>query len=178
MAFYIPSLLAETLDRRIVILDGAIGTLIQRQGLDGGDFHGERFRDWPVALTGNNDILNLTRPDVVANIHQQYIDAGADILTTNTFSSNRISQADYACETLSAEMARRGAEIAREVADRADRSVWVAGSMGPTSKSLTLVQNADEPTQRAIDFDTLADAYREQAQALVEGGADMLLLET
>jgi len=178
MAFNIPSLLAETLGRRIVILDGAIGTLIQRQGLDGGDFHGERFRDWPVALTGNNDILNLTRPDVVAEIHRQYIEVGADIVTTNTFSSNRISQADYACEELAAEMARRGAEIARKEADKADHKVWVAGSMGPTSKSLTLAQNADEPTERAIDFDTLANAYREQAQALVEGGADVLLLET
>ncbi len=178
MEFNIPSLLAETLGRRIVILDGAIGTLIQRQGLDGGDFHGERFRDWPVALTGNNDILNLTRPDVVAEIHRQYIEVGADIVTTNTFSSNRISQADYACEELAAEMARQGAEIARKEADKADHKVWVAGSMGPTSKSLTLAQNADEPTERAIDFDTLANAYREQAQALVEGGADVLLLET
>ena len=178
MSRYIPPDLAETLKKRIVILDGAIGTLIQQQGLNKNDFHGQRFRIWPTLLVGNNDILNLTRPDVVADIHQQYIDAGADIVTTNTFSSNRISQADYACETLAAEMARRGAEIAREVANKAERRVWVAGSMGPTSKSLTLVQNADEPTARPIDFDSLAKAYHEQAQALMEGGADILLLET
>ena len=154
MAFNIPSLLAETLGRRIVILDGAIGTLIQRQGLDGGDFHGERFRDWPVALTGNNDILNLTRPDVVAEIHRQYIEVGADVVTTNTFSSNRISQADYACEELAAEMARRGAEIARKEADKADHKVWVAGSMGPTSKSLTfrLMNYARFCTEQAKNF--------------------------
>ena len=178
MAQYIPTELAETLGKRIVILDGAIGTLIQQRGLDKSDFHGQRFRDWPTSLAGDNDILNLTRPDVVADVHQQYIEAGADILTTNTFSSNRISQTDYACETLSSEMARRGAEIAREVANKAGRKVWVAGSIGPTSKSLTLAQNADEPTLRAVDFDTLSDAYCEQAQALLEGGADMLLLET
>ena len=179
MSIYTPSELASVLSKRIAILDGAIGTLIQQQGLCRADYHGTRFRDWQVNLTGNNDILNLTRPDVVADIHRQYVEAGADIITTNTFSSNRISQADYSCQHLAGEMAKAGAEIARGVADSCTtRKVLVAGSMGPTSKSLSLAQDANEPTLRSVDFDTLAEAYREQALALVEGGADLLLLET
>jgi len=150
MSIYTPSELASVLSKRIAILDGAIGTLIQQQGLCRADYHGTRFRDWQVNLTGNNDILNLTRPDVVADIHRQYVEAGADIITTNTFSSNRISQADYSCQHLAGEMAKAGAEIARGVADSCTtRKVLVAGSMGPTSKSLSLAQDANEPTLRS-----------------------------
>ena len=171
--------LEKLLEKRIAILDGAMGTLIQQRGLGTTDYHGQRFEDWPVSLVGNNDVLNLTRPDVVEDIHRKYVEAGADIVTTNTFSANRVSQADYKCEDLSAEMARRGAEIARKVADSVtDRKVWVAGSMGPTSKSLSLAQDANEPTFRSVDFDKLASSYREQAETLLSGGADILLLET
>lgn len=176
---HIPPQLTAELDRRLLVLDGATGTLIQQRGLQAADYHGKRFKDWKTNLAGNNDILNITRPDVVADIHRLYIEAGADIITTNTFSSNRISQADYGCEGLVAEMARKGAEIARKAADATkQRKVWVAGSMGPTSKSLSLANDVNEPTLRPVDFDTLAEAYREQAAALMEGGADLLLLET
>ena len=179
MSIYITRQLTNLLSQRIVILDGAMGTLIQQRGLTRNDYHGLKFKDWEVNLTGNNDILNLTQPGVVEDIHRQYVEAGADIITTNTFSSNRISQADYACELMAGEMAKAGAEIARRVADNVkERTVLVAGSMGPTSKSLTLAQDANEPTLRAVDFDTLAEAYHEQALALTEGGADLLLLET
>ncbi len=179
MSTYIMPQLEKLLNERIVILDGAIGTLIQQRELSRMDYHGARFKDWQTNLKGNNDILNLTRPDVVEDIHRQYIEAGTDIITTNTFSSNRISQSDYSCQLLAGEMAKAGAEIARRVADSCtERKVWVAGSMGPTSKSLSLAQDANEPTLRSVDFDTLADAYHEQALALMEGGADLLLLET
>ena len=178
-ANHIPTQLAAELDSRLLIMDGAMGTLIQQRGLQAADYHGQRFQDWKTNLAGNNDILNITRSDVVADIHHQYIEAGADIITTNTFSSNRISQADYGCESLVAEMARKGAEIARKVADATThRKVWVAGSMGPTSKSLSLAHDVNEPTLRAVDFDALAEAYHEQASALLEGGVDLLLLET
>ncbi len=179
MSIYIAPQLASLLNKRIAILDGAIGTLIQQCGLSRTDYHGSRFKEWKTNLAGNNDILNLTRPEVVADIHRQYIEAGADIITTNTFSSNRISQTDYACQELAAEMARTGVQIARKVADEnCGRKIWVAGSMGPTSKSLSLAQDANEPTLRTVDFDTLAEAYHEQAHTLMEGGADLLLLET
>ena len=159
MPYYITPQLENLLAKRIVILDGATGTLIQQKGLSRMDYHGARFKDWQTNLTGNNDILNLTRPDVVADIHQQYVEAGADIITTNTFSSNSISQSDYDCQHLAGEMAKAGTEIARRVADRCtERKVWVAGSMGPTSKSLSLAQDANEPTLRTVDFDTLAEA--------------------
>ncbi len=157
----------EQLKRRILILDGAMGTKIQSMG-----------------LTGNNDELCLTAPDVVASIHRQYIDAGADIITTNTFSANRISQQEYGCSDKARLMALEGARIARRVADeqaptRGEQGgPWVAGSMGPTSKSLTLASDMNDPALRTVDFDDMAAAYLEQAEALMEGGADVLLLET
>ena len=157
----------EQLKRRILILDGAMGTKIQSMG-----------------LTGNNDELCLTAPDVVAGIHRQYIDAGADIITTNTFSANRISQQEYGCSDKARLMALEGARIARRVADeqaptRGEQGgPWVAGSMGPTSKSLTLASDMNDPALRTVSFDDMAAAYLEQAEALMEGGADVLLLET
>lgn len=163
---------------RIMILDGAMGTMIQAQGLPEEAWRGERFAHWPVSLKGNNDVLNITRPDVIKAIHQAYIDAGADIITTNTFSSQRISQGEYQCEELSAELNRAGASIAREVADRQSRKVYVAGSMGPTSKSLTLAPDMNHPELRSVSFEEMASAYEEQARALLQGGVDVLLLET
>ena len=163
---------------RILIMDGAMGTRIQAFGLPTDSFHGERFASWPVSLAGNNDVLCLTAPDVIRNIHRLYVEAGADIIATNTFSSNRISQQEYHCSDIANEMAREGARIARQVADAAGRKIWVAGSMGPTSKSLTLASDMGKPAWRAVTFDEMAAAYAEQAEALLEGGADFLLLET
>lgn len=163
------------LKERILILDGAMGTVIQSLGLDRRAYHCGRFAGWPVALTGNNEVLNLTCPDVIADIHRRYIDAGADIITTNTFSANRISQREYGCEEMARDMAFEGARIARTIAGNQH---WVAGSMGPTSKSLTLAADMNEPALRTVAFDEMAAAYYEQAEALVSGGADLLLLET
>ena len=163
------------LKERILILDGAMGTVIQSLGIDRRAYHCGRFAEWPVALTGNNEVLNLTCPDVIADIHRRYIDAGADIITTNTFSANRISQREYGCEEMARDMAFEGARIARTIAGNQH---WVAGSMGPTSKSLTLAADMNEPALRTVAFDEMAAAYYEQAEALVSGGADLLLLET
>ena len=171
----------DCLQQRILILDGAMGTLIQSLGLDGQVYHRGRLADWPVSLAGNNEVLNLTAPEVIADIHRRYIEAGADIIETNTFSANRISQHEYGCEQLAAEMAREGARIARQVADSyslPSKKIFVAGSMGPTSKSLSLASDMNEPAQRTVNFDEMAAAYEEQAAALIEGGADLLLIET
>ena len=168
----------DCLAQRILVMDGAMGTRIQAFGLPAESFHKGRFKDWRVSLVGNNDVLCLTAPEVIADIHRLYIEAGADIIATNTFSSNRISQQEYHCSDYASEMAREGARIARQVADAAGRKVWVAGSMGPTSKSLTLASDLGKGLARPLTFDDMAAAYEEQAEALLEGGADILLLET
>ena len=154
---------------KILILDGAMGTSIQKYGLDPCDFMGGR---------GNNDILNLTREDVVERIHDEFIAAGADIIETNTFSGNAISQKDYGQEGKVREINLKGAQIARRAAEKAGRRVLVAGSMGPTVKSLSLSPDANEPQRRDVTFDRMADAYKEQVEALVDGGVDLLLVET
>lgn len=162
------------LHERILVLDGAMGTLIQKRELKDQDFASGVFINWVVPLKGNYDILNITRPDVIADIHQQYIDAGADIITTNTFNSNRISQSDYRCEKFAHQLAYNGAKIAKEVVGKcSERKVWVAGSAGPMNKSLTM-----DASGESTDFTLFADAYYEQVKALVEGGVDLLLLET
>ena len=173
------------LRQRILILDGAMGTKIQSMGLTPERYHQGRFAQWSVSLTGNNDVLCLTAPEVISDIHRRYIEAGADIITTNTFSANRISQREYGCEDDARDMAFEGARIARQVADTFvprssdDRQrIWVAGSMGPSSRSLSLASNMNEPAYRSVSFDEMAGAYYEQAKALMEGGADVLLLET
>ena len=183
----------EALRHRILILDGAMGTKIQTFGLGADDFHRGRFARWPVSLVGNNDVLTITRPDVIADIHRTYIAAGADIISTNTFSSNRISQHEYGCSDEARTLAFEGARLARRVADEArpaaraklapphhypPKKVWVAGSMGPTAKSLSLASDMSRPAWRSVSFDEMAAAYEEQAEALLEGGADVLLLET
>ncbi len=168
----------DCLEKRILIMDGAMGTRIQAFGLPAECFHRERFEGWRVSLVGNNDVLCLTAPEVIADIHRLYIEAGADIIATNTFSSNRISQQEYHCSDFASEMAREGARIARQVADTSGRKIWVAGSMGPTSKSLTLSSDLGKGFARPLTFDDMAAAYEEQAEALLEGGADILLLET
>ena len=169
---------------RILILDGAMGTMIQRFGLSEEDYRCRTFAECRNELFGNNECLNLTRPSIIKTIHEEYVRAGADIIETNTFSANRISQAEYGCSDMAATMAFEGAKIAREVADEvnAERSeghkVYVAGSMGPTSKSLSLSPDVNDPSFRTHTFDQMKEAYREQAESLLRGGADMLLIET
>ena len=168
----------ELLRQRLVRLDGATGTQIQRYTLTEEDFRQGVFMDARVPLKGNNECLNLTRPDIIAAVHEAYILAGADIIETNTFSANRISQKEYGLETHAREMALAGARIARAAADKALRKVWVAGSVGPTSKSLTLAPDIAAPAARPYSFDEMAESYREQVEALLEGGVDLLLIET
>ena len=172
---------------KILILDGAMGTMIQRHGLTEEDYHSGPFADCGKELKGNSECLNLTRPDVIKSIHKEYIAAGADIIETNTFSANVISQAEYGCEGFAEKMAYEGARIAREAADEAaemaasiglSRKVLVAGSMGPTSKSLSLSPDVSNPAFRPYSFEDMQKAYRQQAQALIDGGVDMILIET
>ena len=170
--------LREALKKRMLRLDGATGTQIQQYSLTEDDFRQGVFVDSPVPLKGNNECLNLTRSDVIAAVHEAYIEAGADIIETNTFSANRISQTEYGLESHAREMALAGARIARAAADKAPRKVWVAGSIGPTSKSLTLAPDINRPAERPYSFDQMAESYREQVEALLEGGVDLLLIET
>lgn len=172
---------------KIYILDGAMGTMIQKHGLTEDDYRCGPFSACEKELKGNNECLNLTHPEIIKAIHKEYIAAGADIIETNTFSANIISQSEYGCESFASKMAFEGARIAREAADEAaalaasigmDRKVWVAGSMGPTSKSLSLSPNVADPAFRPYSFDEMSAAYRQQAEALIKGGADMLLIET
>ena len=169
----------QVLKQRIVILDGAMGSCIQKFGLTESDFRGNEFTNHPVMLKGNNDILNLTAPQVITEVHQYYVDAGVDIIETNTFSSNKISQHEYQCEHLVKRLNIAAAQNARKVADACTkRKIWVAGSMGPTSKTLSLSPDINHPEFRPTDFDTMAEAYAEQVEGLIEGGVDILLIET
>lgn len=173
----------KLLESRILVLDGAMGTMIQRHKLDEAAYRGARFAEWPHDLKGNNDLLSLSQPQIIQDIHRAYLAAGADIIETNTFNSTRVSMADYHMEEFVVEINRESARLAREAADEYTakdplKPRLVAGSMGPTSKTTSLSPDVNNPGFRAIDFDTLADNYYEQAKALVEGGADILLVET
>ncbi len=173
----------QELQKRILIIDGAMGTMIQRYGLTEEDFRGERFKDHPSDIKGNNDLLNITRPDVIRAIHAEYLEAGADIIETNTFSTQRISMADYGMEDLSYEMSFEGARIAKEVAleytaKNPDKPRFVAGAMGPTTKMASMSPDVNDPGYRAVTFDELEEAFYEQVRGLVDGGADVLLFET
>ena len=173
--------LNDIIKERILILDGAMGTKIQTYGLTEEDFRGDRFTHLTGQLKGNNDVLSLTRPDVIADIHRQYLEVGADIIATNTFSSQRISQADYHLEEVSYEMAYEGARIARKVADElstVEKPRFVAGSVGPTNKTCSMSPDVSNPAARDLTYDELFDAYKEQMAALIEGGVDALLIET
>ena len=164
-----------------MVLDGAMGTMIQKYSLTENDFRGTRFADSAVEMKGNNDILNITRQDVIEDIHRKYLVAGADIISTNTFSSQRISQADYALGEYSREMAFEGARIARRVADEFstdEKPRFVAGSVGPTNKTCSMSPDVSDPAKRDITYDQLFDAYSEQMEGLIEGGADIILIET
>lgn len=173
--------LREEIKRRILVLDGAMGTLIQQYGLGEDDFRGERFRDLPGQMKGNNDVLCLTRPDIVSDIHRRYLEAGADIIETNTFSAQRISMADYGMEEYCRDINLAACRLARTQADAystPDHPRFVAGSVGPTNKACSLSPDVENPALRSLTFDELAAAYLEQMEALIEGGVDALLIET
>ena len=182
---YLPPIMniREELEKRILIIDGAMGTMIQRYVLTEEDFRGERFKDHPCDVKGNNDLLNITRPDIIKAIHTEYLKAGTDIVETNTFSTQRISLADYQMEELDYEMSFEGAKIAKEavnefMAANPDRICFVAGAVGPTNRTLSISPDVNDPGYRALTFDELADAYYQQVRGLIDGGSDLLLIET
>src|SRR5579883_3494572 len=161
---------------RIIILDGALGTEIQNLRLGEDDFRGTEFKDSPSLLKGNNDLLNLTQPDAIFAIHCSYLESGADVISTNTFSSTSIAQADYGLQKQSAALNRAGAQLARRAADSVGanqgRRCFVAGSVGPTNQTASLSPNVTDPGYRAVTFDTLVGAYEEQIESLIDGGVD------
>ena len=172
-------LLRELLTERIVLLDGAMGTMIQRYKLDEAAYRGERFRDWPRDVKGNNDLLVLSQPEVIREIHAQYVAAGADIIETNTFSSTTIAQADYGMGEIVPDINRAAARIAREAADACkERRIFVAGAIGPLNRTLSISRDVNDPGKRDVTFQQVAAAYRQQVEHLVEGGVDILLVET
>ncbi|TLP78821.1 homocysteine S-methyltransferase family protein [Maribacter sp. ACAM166] len=173
----------EILKERILILDGAMGTMLQRYKFQEADFRGERFKDWKHPLQGNNDLLSLTQPEAIAAIHRKYFAAGADIVETNTFSSTTIAMADYYMEDLVYELNYESARIAKMVADEftkkePNKPRFVAGSIGPTNKTASMSPDVNDPGYRAISFDELRIAYKLQVEALLDGGSDLLLVET
>lgn len=175
--------LYEALAERILILDGAMGTMIQRYNFTEEDYRGERFKDWESPLKGNNDLLSLTQPEAIEEIHRKYLLAGADIIETNTFSGTTIAMADYHMEDLVYELNYESAKIAKKVCDEftaqnPDKPRFVAGSIGPTNRTASLSPDVNDPGYRAITFDELRIAYKQQAEALLDGGSDILLVET
>ena len=173
----LPAQLAE----RIVVMDGAMGSMIQRFKLTEAQYRGERFRDFPKDLRGNNELLSLTRPDVIGDIHEKYLAAGADLIETNTFGATAVAQADYDMADLAVEMNFASARLARAAADKystADKPRYVAGAVGPTPKTASISPDVNDPAARNVSFEDLRAAYFAQVKALVEGGSDVLLVET
>lgn len=173
----------DCLQERILIIDGAMGTMIQRYKLEEQDYRGERFKDWHCDVKGNNDLLSITRSDIIQEIHEQYLEAGADIIETNTFSSTIIAQADYDMQSIAYELNLESARIARKAADKytsrnPGRPRFVAGAIGPLNKTLSLSPDVNNPGYRAVTFDEVAAAYTEQIKGLVDGGVHLLLIET
>lgn len=173
----------EEAKKRILVLDGAMGTMIQRYTLDESDFRGERFKNHHKNLKGNNDLLSITRPDIIKQIHREYLEAGADIVETNTFSGTTIAQADYDLQEAVYDINYYSAKIAKELAEEftaknPEKPRFVAGAMGPTNRTASLSPDVNDPGYRAVTFDELKQAYYEQAKALIEGGSDILLVET
>jgi len=168
----------DLLKERILIIDGAMGTMIQRYKLEEADYRGERFKDWPSDLKGNNDLLCLTQPHIVKEIHKKYLEAGADIIETNTFNAQKVSLADYGMQSLAYEMNLAAAKIAKEAVKESGKTAWVAGAFGPLNKTLSLSPDVNNPGFRALTFDDAVEAYYEQTKGLVEGGVDLLLIET
>ena len=175
--------ISELLKSRILVLDGAMGTMIQRHKFSEEDYRGERFKDYSQPLQGNNDLLSITQPEAILDIHRKYFEAGADIAETNTFSSTSIAMADYAMEDLVYELNFASARLARQAADEfsaknPDKPRYVAGSMGPTNRTASMSPDVNDPGYRAVHFDELKEAYLEQIKGLIDGGADLLLVET
>ncbi len=175
--------LQDCLIDRILIIDGAMGTMIQRYKLEEHDYRGERFKDWHTDVKGNNDLLSITQPQIIEEIHKQYLEAGADIIETNTFSSTSIAQADYDMQSLAYELNVASAKCARSAADAytakdPDKPRFVAGAIGPLNKTLSLSPDVNNPGFRAVTFDTVTAAYTEQIKGLVDGGVDIILIET
>ena len=173
------SKIQQAIKERILVLDGAMGTMLQRNNFSEEDFRGERFKDFPHPLKGNNDLLSITQPEAVKQVHRLYFQAGADIVETNTFSGTTIGMADYHLEDLVYELNYQSAKIAREVADEfTDRPRFVAGSVGPTNRTASMSPDVNDPGYRAVTFDDLRVAYKQQVEALIDGGCDVLLVET
>ncbi|MBK6936581.1 MAG: homocysteine S-methyltransferase family protein [Chitinophagaceae bacterium] len=181
----------EELKKRILVIDGAMGTMIQRHKLTEADYRGERFKDWHCDVKGNNDLLNITKPEVIIGIHKQYLEAGADIIETNTFSSTAIAMADYGMESLAYELNVAAAQCARKAIEEYHAATspslqseegkglrWVAGAIGPLNKTLSLSPDVNNPGYRAVTFDEVVNAYYDQVKGLVDGGVDILLVET
>jgi 5-methyltetrahydrofolate--homocysteine methyltransferase len=168
----------KELEKRILIIDGAMGTMIQRHKLTEADYRGERFKEWHCDVKGNNDLLNITQPHIITGIHQQYLDAGADIIETNTFSSTAIAMADYEMQSLAYELNVAAAQCAREAIHQSGKHAWIAGAMGPLNKTLSLSPDVNNPGFRAVTFDEVVAAYYDQVRGLVDGGVDILLIET
>ena len=173
----------EILKDRILIIDGAMGTMIQRHKLEEADYRGERFKDWHTDVKGNNDLLSITQPEIIIGIHKEYLEAGADIIETNTFSSTVIAQADYDMQSLAYELNVASAQCAKIAADEytaknPDKPRFVAGAIGPLNKTLSLSPDVNNPGFRAVTFDEVAAAYTEQIKGLVDGGVDVILIET
>ena len=176
-------ILYQNLQQKILVLDGAMGTMLQRYQFTEEDYRGERFKNWESPLKGNNDLLSLTQPNAIEEVHKKYLEAGADIIETNTFSATTIAMADYHMEDLVYELNYESAKIARKVCDEftaltPEKPRFVAGSIGPTNKTASLSPDVNDPGYRAITFDELRIAYKQQAEALLDGGSDILLVET
>ncbi|MBX2924451.1 MAG: homocysteine S-methyltransferase family protein [Chitinophagaceae bacterium] len=168
----------DALKERILVIDGAMGTMIQRYKLGEADYRGERFKDWHSDVKGNNDLLSITQPQIIIDIHKQYLNAGADIIETNTFSSTSIAMADYDMQSLAYELNVASAQCAREAIKQSGRPAWVAGAIGPLNKTLSLSPDVNNPGYRAVTFDEVVAAYYEQVRGLVDGGVDIFLIET
>ena len=173
----------EAIKNRILVLDGAMGTMLQRHNFSEEDFRGERFKEFPYSLKGNNDLLSITQPEAIREVHKLYFEAGADIVETNTFSGTTIGMADYHLEDLVYELNFESAKIAREVADEftaknPEKPRFVAGSIGPTNRTASMSPDVNDPGFRAVTFDDLRIAYKQQVEALLDGGVDLLLVET
>ncbi len=173
----------KEIQERILVLDGAMGTMLQRYKFTEEDFRGERFKDYPIPLKGNNDLLSITQPEAVRDVHRQYFAAGADIVETNTFSGTTIAMADYQMEDLVYELNFESAKLAKEAADEftakePHKPRFVAGSIGPTNRTASMSPDVNDPGYRAVTFDELRIAYKQQAEALLDGGSDLLLVET
>jgi len=177
------SSIREVIKKRILVLDGAMGTMLQRYNFTEADFRGDRFKDYPTSLKGNNDLLSLTQPNAIADVHRKYFEAGADIVETNTFSGTTIAMADYEMEDLVYELNFESAKIAKYVASEftnknPEKPRFVAGSIGPTNRTASLSPDVNRPEFRAVTFDELRLAYKQQVEALIDGGVDLLLVET